>query len=378
MTSLSYVSDEYLLSQAGIDTEKFKLGRLCKNNHDWNGTGKTLKRVSNSACPECRGNKIKPPPVDISESEREILLTQADIDTSKYKLRLLCKHSHNWNGTGLSLRTNDTFSSRLGGITIGQCVECMKMLHQPPGGSDQYNDLLYSHDIDPKVAGLGKLCKKEHNWNNTGLSLRRKQSSGLDRCLECESNSKSRQGLKIGEYVKTLERRFFDLVNVAGKDECWTWNGHLDKKGYGRFNVGRHGNDLGIENDVVMLAHRLSYLMANGELDPDLMVLHACDCPSCVNPNHLRQGTAAENSQDMASRDRSTHGERNPMAKFKEEDIVEMRVLRWVEGWSCHQITAKFDSNVATISTITRGLAWSRTPGPICREDVESWLKQSA
>jgi hypothetical protein len=378
MDSLSYVSDEYLLAQAGIDTEKFKLGKLCKRGHDWEGTSKTLRRVCNSACIECRGvEQIKTIPVDIPEEIRLQLLNNAGIDSSKYKLRSLCKYNHNWNGTGLSLRTNDTYSKCSGNTVMGKCVECVKLTYQPPGGSDQYNDLLYSHGIDPTVAALGQICKKGHDWNNTGLSLRRKQADGLDRCLTCESNSTSRQGFKIGEYLKTLERRFFDMVEVGEPDECWPWKGHLSKKGYGRFNLGRHGTRLGLENDSVILAHRLAFLLANGELDPDLMVLHSCDFPACCNSKHLRQGTAAENSHDMASRDRSTHGERNPMVKFKEHEIIEMRVLRWVKGWTCQQIMDKFDSNVSTVSTITRGLAWERSPGPTCFEDVEDWLRQS-
>ena len=181
---------------------------------------------------------------------------------------------------------------------------------------------------------------------------------------------------KAGRPANTPEV-LWNKVDKRGKDECWPWKGHLSKKGYGRFNLGRHGTRLGLENDSVILAHRLAFLLANGELDPDLMVLHSCDFPACCNSKHLRQGPAAENSHDMASRDRSTHGERNPMVKFKEHEIIEMRVLRWVKGWTCQQIMDKFDSNVSTVSTITRGLAWERSPGPTCFEDVEDWLRQS-
>ena len=374
MTSLSYVSDEYLLSQAGIDTEKFKLGILCHKGHSWNATGKTLRYRKNGSCLDCRGIKaIKPKPVEIPEEIRLKLLNEAGIDATKYKLRSLCKYNHDWNGTGLSLRTNDSITSRSSIPEIGHCVECRKLLHQPPGGSDQYNDLLYSHGLDPAILALGQLCKRNHEWNNTGLSLRRKQSSGLDRCLVCEAGSKSRVGSTVGKSTKTLENRFYGKIDIRGEDECWPWKGSVNKKGYGTINVGRNGTRLGVENDTVMLAHRLSFLLANGYLDPDLMVLHSCDFPGCCNHRHLRQGTAAENSRDMASRDRSTHGENNFNAKFTNEIVLEMRLLRWVYGWSCAAIAEKYDATNGTISEITRGILWERADGPICEADAIYW-----
>lgn len=379
MTSLSYVSDEYLLSQAGIDTEKFKLGKLCKRGHDWEGTEKTLKYSRNGSCVECRGVKqISAPPIDISESERLEMLEEAGVDTSKYKLRKLCKYGHDWNNTGLSLRTNDTITKRSVIPEIGSCVECQKLMYQPPGGSDQYNELLYSHGIDPAIVALGQLCKREHNWNNTGLSLRRKQASGLDRCLVCEGGSKSREGRNVGQSTKTLENRFYGKIDIRGEDECWPWKGSVNKKGYGTINVGRNGAKLGVENDTVMLAHRLAFLLANGYLDPDLMVLHSCDFPGCCNDRHLRQGTAAENSQDMASRDRSTHGENNFNAKFTNEIVLEMRLLRWVHNWSCTAIADKYDTTTGTISEITRGILWGRADGPICEADAIQWSNYDA
>lgn len=51
-------------------------------------------------------------------------------------------------------------------------------------------------------------------------------------------------------------------------------------------------------------AHRVSWLLANG--DPgDLMVLHHCDVPACVNPAHLFLGDANDNNKDMAAKGRA-------------------------------------------------------------------------
>lgn len=107
--------------------------------------------------------------------------------------------------------------------------------------SDAYSKLLYDSGIDPEVAGLGVLCKRGHNWNNTGLSLRRKHTAGLERCIDCDKKSNSRQGSNVGERLKTLEKRFYDNIDIKGENECWNWQAGTNKKGYGRFNLGRHG-----------------------------------------------------------------------------------------------------------------------------------------
>ena len=91
-----------------------------------------------------------------------------------------------------------------------------------------------------------------------------------------------------------LEDRFWPKVAKSGPDDCWDWTGRLDRDGYGRIT----------ENQKPMLAHRASYLIAHGELDPSLNVCHTCDRPRCVNPRHLFLGTQKDNVIDMHSKGR--------------------------------------------------------------------------
>ena len=97
-----------------------------------------------------------------------------------------------------------------------------------------------------------------------------------------------------------LVRRFWSkttrrAVNSRKRD-CWEWQGSKDEKGYGHYWLPGVGN---------VAAHRVALALALGRWSPSsLMVLHSCDNPSCVNPAHLREGTAAENQEDILKRGR--------------------------------------------------------------------------
>ena len=54
-----------------------------------------------------------------------------------------------------------------------------------------------------------------------------------------------------------------------------------------------------------MNAHRFSYVLHNGPVPEDMVVMHLCDTPLCVNPEHLRLGTQKDNLQDMYSKRRN-------------------------------------------------------------------------
>jgi hypothetical protein len=94
----------------------------------------------------------------------------------------------------------------------------------------------------------------------------------------------------------SLEERFWAKVDRAGPEECWGWRAGRQRYGYGSFWTGR---TIGMDK-----AHRVAYELAVGPIPAGLEILHDCDNPPCVNPNHLRVGTHAENMEDARTKGR--------------------------------------------------------------------------
>jgi hypothetical protein len=113
-------------------------------------------------------------------------------------------------------------------------------------------------------------------------------------------------------------------------------------------------------------AHRFSWVLHHGAIPKGLDVLHRCDNPSCVRPDHLFLGTALDNGRDMASKGRSgatihpekiSRGESRPASKLTEKDVVDIRKL-YAEGKTQKEISQKYNVTSALISGIVRRIGW--------------------
>lgn len=92
-------------------------------------------------------------------------------------------------------------------------------------------------------------------------------------------------------------KRFQSKV-VKKESGCWEWSGSGNGRGYGKHYAkinGKHSR---------MYAHRLSFLLHNGWLSDSVHIMHSCDNPPCVNPEHLSAGTHTDNMQDMMRKGR--------------------------------------------------------------------------
>lgn len=85
-----------------------------------------------------------------------------------------------------------------------------------------------------------------------------------------------------------------------------------------------------------------------------LVVMHTCDNKSCVNPDHLKLGTSAENSLDMVNKGRQCKGEQSHFAKLTESDVIQ---IRKAEG-SLRTIAKQFNISHVNVGDIRRRKIW--------------------
>src|SRR3990167_3209660 len=97
-------------------------------------------------------------------------------------------------------------------------------------------------------------------------------------------------------YIRTSPiDRFWSKVSKT--DSCWLWLGKPNNDGYGKFWITELGRSVP--------AHHFSWEIHNSPIPDDLCVLHTCDNPPCVRPDHLFLGTRGDNNRDRSTKGRS-------------------------------------------------------------------------
>lgn len=139
--------------------------------------------------------------------------------------------------------------------------------------------------------------------------------------------------------------RFWKKVRKE-ESGCWEWTGSHWDNGYGRLMINRKR----------CKAHRVSYLIHNGNLPPDRLVCHHCDNPGCVNPAHLFLGNIADNSADMVNKGRSLRGCKNHKAVLKEEDV---QYIRANPGVPLATLALKYGVAKQTIAYARNHISWT-------------------
>lgn len=91
--------------------------------------------------------------------------------------------------------------------------------------------------------------------------------------------------------TENLQYFFEKYIHVDLTTKCWIWLGTLTWHGYGQvFFRGKNRK-----------AHRvIAHLIEGRDLEGSFHTRHSCNNKSCVNPQHTKKGTAAENGKDFA------------------------------------------------------------------------------
>jgi hypothetical protein len=153
-----------------------------------------------------------------------------------------------------------------------------------------------------------------------------------------------------------VKKQVHDLMERMVQDPttgCWLWEGpSKPPRGYAIYNCRKGGKN------APQYVHRLSYEMHFGKIPKDRIVMHTCDNRICFRPEHLRLGTPADNSADMAAKKRSTFGARNPMAKLTDKDVLDIRASQL----SGYQIAKNYGLSQTTIYGILQRKRWKHLP----------------
>ena len=141
-------------------------------------------------------------------------------------------------------------------------------------------------------------------------------------------------------------KRFWKKFKITAFNKCWEWLGGINKDGYGKFKIG----------GATILAHRMSYELAVGEIPPMHFVCHTCNNPSCVNPVHLWIGTVSDNNRDAIAKGRQLI--RNN-AKIDVKTVKAIRQEYKEKHTSHRKLAEKFNISKAQITRILNNQSWT-------------------
>lgn len=157
--------------------------------------------------------------------------------------------------------------------------------------------------------------------------------------------------------------------NTGPNGDCWEWTASRETKmGYGYIQVMVNGKKKKIS------AHRASYTEFIGPIPDGMCVLHSCDNPPCVNPQHFFLGTKGDNNRDRHAKGRTATGDQirhfnrrrgstNNKAKLTEDIIPEIR-KHIAEGRSMRSLGIQYGVSAQSITAIRDGLTWTHVPIP--------------
>jgi len=125
---------------------------------------------------------------------------------------------------------------------------------------------------------------------------------------------------------------------------------YRDPKGYGQqYYEGK-----------LRLSHRVAYVKHRGlpiSAIDGKVVMHTCDNPSCINPDHLKLGTIADNNKDKADKKRD---KRYHIRVLTDADAATIRetYIKAHPQRGCRALARRFGCSMGTVQKILKGVTY--------------------
>lgn len=145
--------------------------------------------------------------------------------------------------------------------------------------------------------------------------------------------------------MENVRARFFAKIAADPSSDCILWTGARRPTGYGVVSVA----------GKLRQATHVSWFLKYG-VWPSQQMLHRCDNPPCVNPEHLFEGTPADNVVDRDAKGRHwvLCGEEASGAKLTDLEVSEIIALTET-SMTGREIGALFGVTAAYVSMLRHG-----------------------
>lgn len=206
--------------------------------------------------------------------------------------------------------------------------------------------------------------RQPSSGNRKSNKARRAELRARFRIERDPTSREEREHYRLGIIPQPIIDRFWSHVDKAGPvpplhpelGPCWLWTGAPNGKGYGQW-FPYDGIHVG--------AHRFSLMLKLGrDMPPGEVSRHLCHVRLCCNPDHLVSGTQSQNLNDSVSDGIAFVGSHNPMARFTDEQVIDLRLRAATDygpGWFARE-ARRLGTSVAVVARIVRGEAWPNLP----------------
>lgn len=169
--------------------------------------------------------------------------------------------------------------------------------------------------------------------------------------MDCMERYEQILGYSVQHILERIER-YTEKIPFSS---CHYWVGALSRKnGYAAFRIREKGNR---DNLRTFRVHRLIYELKVGSISGK-HVLHSCDNPQCINPEHLHLGTHQDNMREMAERKRCKSGSSHKSARLTEHNVKEIRSLYASGKYTTRGLGLLFNVDGKHIWNIVNGKKW--------------------